>query len=209
MYRLSVWPTRLLPALLLWAILSICADARGSFEIISSDVTVDAATARTNFSITFNQPPDFFGADALGRANNAFQYFYDAEPGGFEFSGEDVVVIRGPEIRFGNGIPVRDSLNSTGETFPNAEGWGTLRGMADYEVDGSKLSFTFPWRTLNESNRRFSYRLIATERGELTSDVSRVMIPLHPAVWGGLGLLGCAWIAKKRFGCRWGTDSHR
>src|SRR5688572_19474703 len=103
-------------------LMSSPAVGRAALEIASHDVFVDMAQMRTTFTLSFNQPPDF--------NQHTFQYFYDAEPEGEEvgFGGEDVVIVRGAEIRFGDTIPVRDSLNPTGEEFPNAEGWGAVLG---------------------------------------------------------------------------------
>src|SRR5439155_26838714 len=141
------------------------------------------------FTITFNRPPDFFGADSLGRANNAFQYFYDSDPvddiDGI-FSDPHVVIIRGPEIRFDHSIPIRDSLNAGGEDFPHAEGWGKSRGAVDFKLAASTVRFTIPWQKLGENDRRFSYHLIALQRGELTNEVSAILIPLPPGVWAAL-----------------------
>src|SRR5262245_32610804 len=120
-------------------VLSIPPAACAGFEIVSHSAFADAATHEVVFHITFNQPPDFFTANSDDNPLNAFQYFYDSDPGGFEFAGEDVAIIRGPEIRFHNKIPIRDSLNLTGEDFPHAEGWGKQRGLVSFDLDGAVL----------------------------------------------------------------------
>src|SRR5687768_11414129 len=122
----------------------------GAFEIVSHGAFADPANERVLFQVTFNQPPNFFDVDPDGNPVNAFQYWYDCVPGDDEFAGEDVVVIRGPEIRRNNAIPLRDSLNPTGEDFPGAEGWGKLRGLVPYEVDGNTLTFAAAWDELGE-----------------------------------------------------------
>ena len=110
-----------------------------------------------------------------------------------DFAGEDVVIVRGAEVRFDNDIPIRDSLNPSGEEFPNAEGWGEMLGAVDYELDGETISFTTSWDLLRETDGVFGYRLFAFERGELTSEVtflSRILIPLPaPVLLGAAGLL--------------------
>ena len=178
--------------------------ARAAFEIVSHDAVVDAVARQTTFHVTFNQAPDFFTADEFGRPANGFQFFYDAQPTDDEidFAGEDVVIIRGVEIRVDDNIPIRDSLNPSGEEFPNAEGWGPTRGAADYQLDGTTLSFTTSWDTLNESDGVFGYRLFALEQGGLTSEVtflSRILVPLPPPViLGGVGLLLSACTSTRR-----------
>jgi len=176
--------------------------ARAAFEIVAADAVVDDVNQRTTFRVTFTQPPDFFGANDLGQPNSAFQFFYDAEPTDDEvdFSGDDVVIIRGVEIRIDNDIPVRDSLNPSGEEFPNAEGWGETRGAVDYELDGATISFTTSWELLKESDGVFGYRLFALERGELTDELtflSRILVPLPAPLFGGAAMLALALTKRK------------
>jgi hypothetical protein len=178
--------------------------ARGSFEILSHNVSVDAISRQTTFTVTFNQPPDFFTADELGRPADGFQFFYDSQPtdGEIDFAGDDVAIIRGVEIRVDHDIPIRDSLNPSGEEFPNAEGWGETRGAVDYQLDGAMLSFTTSWELLGETDDVFGYRLFALQEGELTSEVtflSRIVVPLPtPLLFGAIGLLlsACASIRR-------------
>ena len=170
------------------------AAARAAFEIVAHDARVDAVNRTTTFTFTFTDPPDFFTTNELGQPTNAFQCFYDVDPSDDEvgFVGDDVVIIRGAEIRFANDIPIRESLNETGEEFPNAEGWGEVRGSVDYELDSSTVSFTTSWDVLGESDDNFGYRLFALEQAELTSEVtflSRILVPLPPAVLPGAALL--------------------
>ena len=172
----------------------------GRIEIVADSAVADTNAGQTSFSVTFNRPPDFFGFDSLGRANDAFQYFYDSEPTDGPdgiFSGESVVILRGPEIRFRRTIPVRDSLNPDGEDFPNAEGWGPMRDEVDFTLDGPTVRFTVPWKALGETDGRFSYHLIALERGEQTSEVAATVIPLPPAASGAgpLALAAAGWVA--------------
>ena len=175
-------------------VLSIPPAACGGFEIVSHSAFSDDATQKVVFQITFNQSPDFFSTDADGNPLNSFQYFYDSNPGGFEFAGEDVSIIRGPEIRFHDEIPIRDSLNPTGEDFPHAEGWGKQRGLVPFEVEGAVLTFSANWSDLGETDGQFSYRLLAFQSGELTSDVaSPVLIGLpSPLISGMIALVAAA-----------------
>jgi len=200
MYCCGLFLRAIFPALL--CALAFPTFARAAFEIISADAVADDVNQRTTFTVTFNQPPDFFGANDLGQPNNAFQFFYDAEPTDDEvdFAGDDVVIIRGVEIRVDNDIPVRDSLNPSGEDFPNAEGWGATRGAVDYQLDGATISFTTSWELLNETDGVFGYRLFALEQGELTSEttfLSRILVPLPSQLIAGSALL-CLAFKKKR-----------
>jgi hypothetical protein len=178
--------------------------ARGAFEILSHDVSVDEVNRQTTFRVTFNQPPDFFSADEFGHPDNGFQFFYDSHPTDDEidFAGDDVVIIRGVEIRVDHDIPIRDSLNPGGEEFPNAEGWGKTRGAVDYQLEGATLSFTANWELLGETDDDFGYRLFAFEQGELTSEVtflSHIVVPLPmPLLFVAIGLLLSACASVRR-----------
>lgn len=172
-----------LPALLM---LSQVPFGHAGLTILSHDVVSNTTTRRSTFSITFDRPPDFYSTSLEGYPRQGFQYFYDSEPGGFEFSGDDVRVIRGVEIRFDDTIPIRESLNPSGEAFPNAEGWGPSRGDVPFELDDETIHFSVPWTMLGEVDGKFSYILFALESGELTDEhhYSRngVVIPLPGAL---------------------------
>jgi hypothetical protein len=182
------------PSFVLASLLSLllpAAVARGAFEIVAHDAVVDHHNRQTTFSFTFTETPDFWTTNADGQPAHAFQVFYDAEPADDEigFAGEDVVILRGAEIRFANDIPVRESLNESGEEFPNAEGWGETRGSVDYELDGATISFTTGWDLLRETDNDFGYRLFALEQAELTHEVtffSRILVPLPAPVLLGV-----------------------
>jgi hypothetical protein len=180
---------------LLLALLLPAAVARAAFEIVAHDAVADHVNRQTTFAFTFTHPPDFWTTSEDGRPLHAFQVFHDADPSDDEigFIGADVVIIRGPEIRFANDIPIRESLNESGEEFPNAEGWGATRGSVDYELDGATISFTAGWDLLGETDGEFGYRLFALEQAELTHEVtffSRIMVPLPaPVLLGGVGLV--------------------
>jgi hypothetical protein len=167
-----------------WAAASV---ARADFQVISDSVLVDPAAQVTHFSLTFNQLPNFVAVDEFDRPANAFQYWYDAQPGGFEFSGEDVVVIRGPELRFGGELPIRASLNESGEEFPGAEGWGAKVGEVPFELEGTTFTFSVPWDVLGENDGRFSYRLAAFEFGSQTNEIVGIFIALPRPVELGVG----------------------
>ena len=182
------------------------AAARAAFEVVAHDAAVDATNRETTFTLTFNAPPDFVTTNDSGQPANAFQIFYDAEISDDDadvgFAGEDVVIVRGPEIRFDNTIPIRDSLNPSGEEFLNAEGWGATLGAVDFTLEGATLSFRTSWDLLRETDEHFGYRLYGLEQGELTSEfifLTHILVPLPPPVLGAAGLLLVArLLAQKR-----------
>src|SRR5688572_3036117 len=77
----------------------------GGLSFLAHSAHPDPLRRQTTFSITFDRAPDFFSTDepgdgasdgagdGAGNPRHGFQYFYDAEPGGFEFAGEDVRII--------------------------------------------------------------------------------------------------------------------
>ncbi len=175
----------------------------GPLEIIGSTVVADPVSRETTFSVLFDRAPALFTIDSESdQPIDSFQYFYDssANDGGISF-GPDVTVIRGTEMRFesDHAIPIRDSENPTGEDFPHAEGFGPLRGLALFQLDGATLKFSVPWNVLGETDTNFSYHLIALERGLQTAEFSALAIPLPPGVWAGLTALPVAlWVARRR-----------
>jgi hypothetical protein len=173
------------------AILSAAAHARAGFTIVSDAARPDRSARSTSFEITFNQPPDFVHTDSFGNPHDAFQYFYGSDPARFDFSGADIVIIRGVEIRFDHEIPVRDSINPSGEDFPHADGWGPQRGAVNFDLQGSTIRFAVPWDLLGETDESFAYHLFALEDGTLTTDIGRTFIPLPAAVWCGAAAVAC------------------
>ena len=178
--------------------------AAAPIEVLSHDVRVDPDGRRTTFTLTFDRPPDFYTLSDLGRPAHAFQYFYDAQAsadGEVDFTGDDVVIIRGPEIHVAGVLPIRDSLNPSGEQFPDAEGWGKKLGEVDFELAGSVLTFTAPWDLLRESNGvEFGYHLFTFQSGELTGQatfVHRILVPLPPALVPGGALLAASLIRRR------------
>ena len=173
--------------------------ARGGLQFLSHSAHADPQLQQVIFQVTFDRPPDFLSTDEFGNPLNAFQYWYDSEPGGFEFAGEDVVVIRGPEIRFHDAIPVRESINPDGEEFPGAEGWGPMRGMVPFTLDGATLTFVAAWELLGESDQFFAYQLFAFESGELTDAVElAIIVPLPAGVLAGALGLALAYFAWRK-----------
>lgn len=199
----------------LLVLLSMAPLARGGLAILSHEVFNDETRRETTFSITFDRPVDFYTVTSDRNPLHGFQYFFDTEPGGFEFAGEDVRIIRGVEIRFDDSIPVRESINETGEEFPNAEGWGQSRGEVPFALENDAISFTVPWITLGEEDAKFTYILFAFENGELTDEHvfprDGLLIPLPAATSSALVLAAAVAAASPakaagRRALRWATS---
>jgi len=165
------------------------------FQIVQQDVNVNRATSVAQFSVTFNRPPDFVAIDH-GQPDT-FQYEIDADSTNlkqnFGFNEVDAV-IRGGEIWEGHGIPVRDR---TGNGGADAGGWGPVRALLPFELDGNTVTFTAPLADLGDSTGSFRYRAFATENGAVTAQVIGAVIPLPAAVLPGLLMLGGVGYARR------------
>ena len=166
--------------------------ASGGFQLISQSHVVDAERRETTFMLEFSESPKFdrpvgsAGPSSVIEANS-FQLFYGSNLDGPDVLGEDVVVLRGPEIRFDNDLRIRDTLGM--DDAPPAGGFGPVRGSVPITVDDEAVTFTVPWELLGETDTNYRFTIEAYERGELTSSVS-VAAPLPPALWPAMVVLG-------------------
>jgi hypothetical protein len=135
-----------------------------------------------NFTVEFNQAPDFFTQDSFGRVANAFQYFIYGDrslpyPELFD------AVIRGEEIHLtGDTLPIRDSVPH--DPDPAAGGWGAIRGAVPFRLDGDVLTFSTPLPLISDhsTDGHFDYRLYTVEFGGLTRAVESQSTVLSTAV---------------------------
>ena len=165
------------------------------FAIVSQKVTVDRAASTANFSLTFNRDPVFVSSG--DSQSDAFQYEIDVNSTDFShpLTASTVdAVIRGGEIWEGRGIPVRFP---TGDGGHEAGGWGPVRALLPFDLNGSTVTFTAPLADFGDSNGKFRYRAIATENGALTTQSVGAVIPLPASIWSGLILLGAVSIGRK------------
>ncbi|HYO11536.1 MAG TPA: hypothetical protein VER17_21410 [Tepidisphaeraceae bacterium] len=158
------------------------------FTLVSHAVTVDKDAGTATFKLTFDEAPDF---GVVGDAQlDAFQYEVDADTTALdrpvEWSDIDSV-IRGGEIWQGNGIPVRQRDGDGGEA---AGGWGPLRALVPFEIDGNTVTFTTGLSAIGDADGAFRYRVFTTSHGEMTAQAVGAVIPLPAALWTGLTLLG-------------------
>lgn len=168
------------------------------FQLRGQSVDVDRNAGTATFQLTFDREPRFFLPHGGGGDQpDSFQIEIDADRNTFEqpilFDDIDSV-IRGAEIFAGDGIPVRDREGDDGD---NAGGWGPIRALVPFELDDTTLTFTTGLSAIGDDDGRFRYRIITTESGSLTGEVSAAIIPLPAAVWTGVMLLGGAGIISK------------
>ena len=171
------------------------------FQIVSQSVLVDRVGKTATFALTFNQKPDFSLVPGDGQAN-AFQYEVDPNWAGLDAGGGGVgfddinAIVRGSEIWEGTGLPIRQRDGNGGE--PNVSGgWGPVRDIVPFEVKGDAFSFTTSLDDLGDSDGVFRYRVFATDRGRMTSEINGNVIPLPAAVATGLVMLGGVGFARR------------
>src|SRR5437773_837295 len=146
------------------------ASQRGGAPFSSASPSIPPFSTRVSAAAAARHPNSKIATTSSERCiyvSDIVSYVPATRRAGYHFSGPHVVIIRGPEIRFHDNIPIRDSLNPGGEDFPHAEGWGPIRGQVDFATDGPSVSLTVPWSSLGETDGKFSYHLIALQRGAL------------------------------------------
>ena len=165
------------------------------FSLVSHSVEVNRTDSTATFKLEFDHPPNFL-TNGSGQSD-AFQYEIDADTAeigtGIGFNSLDTV-IRGGEIWEGNGLPIR---NRDGEGGSNSGGWGPVRALLPFEVDGNSLSFTTGLSAIGDHDGQFRYRVFTTQNGEITGQAVGAVIPLPAAVWTGLAMLGGIGFSKR------------
>lgn len=143
---------------LLLALVALPAIAR-ALTLLGHVEHYDSGTDAYEFTIHFSGPPDFMTFDSFHRQADSFQYWIvdrtDRDPL-FPWITPDVVV-RGEEIHFGAGIPVRDRLG--GDGAPGSGGWGPIRGIVPFVLTGNTLTFTVPRTVIGDTDGQFAYYL--------------------------------------------------
>ena len=160
--------------------------AWAGFALVSQQVELNDRLHEADFSLLFNQPPDFQTRDALGRPVNSFQYEIvpDTTSPIENLPVSSIrAVIRGDEINGTGRIPIRDGIEASRDAAPQAGGWGAVRGSVPFQLQGTRLTFAAPLQMLDDHGDPFSYRLLTTQSGQTTSIVTGVAVPLPAACW--------------------------
>lgn len=170
------------------------------FHLIEQSVVVDKAAGTATFRLGFDREPRFFLPHGGGGDQpDAFQIEVDADSNTFQsptvFDDIDAV-IRGAEISAGDGIPIR-ARDGDGGSGGATGGWGPVRALVPFELNGATLTFTTALATLGDDDGRFRYRIVTIEEGGMTGEVNAAIIPLPAALWGGMILLGAAGVAVR------------
>ncbi len=168
------------------------------FQLLEQSATVDENAGTATFRLSFDHEPRFFIPDGETEQPDSFQIEIDGDHNTFDHPilfDEIDSVIRGAEIHAGEGIPVRDREGDGGGD--QAGGWGPVRALVPFELDGTTLTFTTGLETIGDQDGRFRYRVITIESGSVTSEVNAAIIPVPAAMWGGIMMLGGAGVATR------------
>jgi hypothetical protein len=170
------------------ALLGFAAISRADFLLESQHLAYDASTGSANFSLTFNQAPDFNTLNSQGEPADAFQVnFAGIYPTTTPFPRNLTAVIRGEEIHNGNGIPVRAT---TGDGGPQAGGWGPARDSVPFQLVGDTVDFSVPATDLGWDGHGGQYRVFSLQYGQQTASETVTLVPTPTALESGLaGLL--------------------
>lgn len=162
----------------------IASSAKAQFTFVSESAIYNPINKVVVFRIEFSQAPDFTTRDEIGRLANSFQYFIVGDPK-LQYPENFDAIIRGEEISTFD-IPTRNAFPPSNE--PKSGGWGTIRGMAPYRLDGKILTISIQLESISDhsANGHFLYNLEVTEFGGLTNFVhnSRSSIAPHPSIKG-------------------------
>ncbi|MCK4294581.1 MAG: hypothetical protein KAY65_15380 [Planctomycetes bacterium] len=177
--------------ILLVGVLSVTAQAV-PFLIESEQSTVDLDNSQVLFSATFNQSPDFFTTDAVGRQRHCFQYYLHVNPPSMP-SIEELVLLRSRDIPTMGLIGISDN-------------YAPSRDFLSYTLSDETLTFSSPIGLLGDDDGHFSYSLCVFEYGSLVGTTgwhdSGTGWPAAPAPGAlmlgsiGAGLVG--WLRRRR-----------
>ena len=175
-----------------------------TFSFTAESAMFDPATGNVQFRVVFNQAPDFFTVDSVGRQADSFQYFIFGDPQ-LPYPGYFDSIIRGAEVRSpADPLPIRNSVPPNDD--PATGGWGPIRGSVPFSLDGTILTFATPLTLISDHSvdGHFAYRLdtyvfgITTRSIENESSVAPepATLLLFATTMAGLGL--ARWRQRRR-----------
>ena len=175
-------------AIFLTFILPVAAQAIPSFSLVSECTKVDWETQTVLFEATFNQSPDFFSTDLVGRQRHGFQYYLHIDPPSAPDT-QELVLLRSRDIPATGMIGISDN-------------YAPSRDFLSYMLIDSTLAFSGPISLLGDDDGHFSYCLDLFEYGSFgggtgwheSGTMSPIAIPAPGALLlGSIGvsIVGC------------------
>jgi hypothetical protein len=163
-------------------------------EIVSSSVVLSPAEQTAKFDLQFNHAPDFYTLDSASRPTDSFQYFINPNwPGNTQdlqlSYGQFRDVVRGDEIHTSGQLLIRDATIPA-HPDPTSGGWGPVLAGLPFDVNGGNLTFTATYNELRAPKGTFSYEAYTTHFGATVSTVQGWAVPIPPAAWTGMAMLG-------------------
>jgi hypothetical protein len=156
---------------------------------VSQDLSIDRQDQTADFTLTFNQAPDFTALNSRGIPNESFQVEFagDYAPTGPGFPRDLTAVVRGDEIHDADALRIRAAHGVGGS---GSGGWGPVVDTVPFKLVGDTVSFSVPTRDLGWSGRDYQYNAFSLQYGKLTAQEVVTMVPTPTALQGGLvGLL--------------------
>lgn len=178
--------------------------AASAVFIFQSESTIfEPASGKVQFTIGFNQSPDFT-VGSQGRQANSFQYFIAGDSSLTSPAKYDSI-IRGEEIHLSaDMLRIRNSVPPDSGPITVTGGWGAVRGEVPFSLNGNTLTFSTPLSLISDHslNGTVAYRLESYEFGSLTKFAeSQFSVAPEPATgivvaMGGLTLF--CWYGWRR-----------
>jgi hypothetical protein len=143
----------------LLSMVMVCSSAL-AMPIEFVDSYVVPGTQTIQWSIQFSAAPDFMTVDEFGRQDDSFQ-IQTVE-----------AVIRGEELHYGNGLPIRSMPSSLSRSADlMSGGWGDVRDVAfPVLLDGLRLVFDTKTLALGvEPTQPFKFEFMALHYGDSTN----------------------------------------
>jgi hypothetical protein len=196
---MSVCKRSVLAALGLIALAAGGPSAKADFLLESQSLTVDRKDQTADFSLTFNQAPDFTTLDSLGRPANSFQIEYAAnyDPS-IKFQKSLTGIVRGDEIHIADDLRIRSANGNGG---PDAGGWGPIVGSVPFSLIGDTVSFSIPTVDLGGFTKTSAYDVFSLAYGKQTVNQFVTMVPTpaaFPSGLAGLAIVGGVSLAIRK-----------
>lgn len=152
--------------------------ASAQFSFVSQTATYIAETNTISFFIEFNQTPDFVTTDSAGRIADSFQYYVRNDLDLPYPAYYDSIVRVEPSFISAGLLVARSPLPSTSD--PSTGGWGLIRGVSSFQLDGRALTFEMPVSVLSDHGPLFKYEFMTAEYGGMTGLAAATVVGSIP-----------------------------